>query len=161
MPLTTETEVKTEPTLHEQALQSILERFPTAKRRGFWADARALWDELFKANDGSAGDPDFPKMHWIPDAHMIDHDRRKLVIFEVEDRWAIPRYKRAEMGEFWEVWEWMSFEGDWLPEFHIVNRFGAITHQLEGSDLFVEAMMQAAYDKRHPPKVNRYRRKFG
>ncbi len=147
--MATKTKVKTD-SLHERAIDSLLERDARIKRRGFWADARALWDELLVVSDAEEHDAgvEFPKLGFLPDAHLIDRDRRKLVLFEVEDRNPLSRNKRALLGDFWEYWEWMDFEGEWLPEFHMVNRFGAITHQLHGSDLFIEGVMQDAHDSK-------------
>lgn len=144
--------------LHEYALRELMADDPRIKRRGFWADARALWNELCET-EGDRGE--FPKFAWIPDAHMVDRERCRLVIYEVEDRWPLTRKKRAAMGDFWMVWDSMDFEGGWKPIFLVVNRFGTITHGLQGCDLFIEGVMQDAYDRRHPPKVNRYREKFG
>ncbi len=149
---------KTEQSLHEQAIDRLLASDTRLKRVGFWGDARALWDELI-AEHGDHDDG-FPKMHWLPDAFMIDRTKKRLVIYEVEDRWPLTRRKRAEFGNFWGVWDDMEFDG-WLPCFIIVNRFGVPTHGLQGCDLLTEAIMQAAYDDKHPPKNNRYRQKFG
>lgn len=158
--MTTETEVKTETSLHDQAIQILLASDSRINPFGFWADARALWDELCVAGEYGASDA-FPKMHWLPDAHMVDRERCRLVVYEVEDRWPLPRSKRAQMGDFWGAWEDMDFDGGWKPVFLIVNRFGVVTHGLQGADLLTEGIMQAAHDEKHPPKVNRYRRKFG
>ena len=143
--MATDEKVKTE-SLHETAVQMILDSDPGIKRKGFWADARALWDELTIPNE-DFGEP-FPKMRWIPDAHMIDRERCRLVLYEVEDRWPLTREKRAAMGEFWGVWDSMGFEGGWKPVYMITNRFGAITHGLQGCDLLVEGILQDAHDRR-------------
>jgi hypothetical protein len=144
--------------LHEAAIETLLASDARIKRNGFWADARALWNELCEAHgDYSEG---FPKFDWKPDAYMIDRDRCRLVVYEVEDRWPLTRRKRSEMGQFWGVWDDMEFDGGWKPVFLIVNRFGVITHGLQGCDLLTEGIMQDAHDLRFPPKNNRYRQKF-
>jgi len=146
-------------TLHEEAVELLLASDARIKRNGFWADARALWNELCEVHGDYS--EDFPKFDWKPDAYMIDRERCRLVVYEVEDRWPLTRRKRGEMGAFWGVWDDMEFDGGWKPVFLIVNRFGVITHGLQGCDLLTEGIMQDAYDARHPPKNNRYRQKFG
>lgn len=132
-------------TLHEQAIETLLADNPLMRRNGFWAAARELWNRLVVEYEEYA--EAFPKMDWLPDAYCVDPESRSLSIFEVVHSHPLSASKRRQIGDFWFEWDCMDF-GPWMPRLFIVNRFAAITHEMDMSDFLIEGLLQDAHDKR-------------
>ena len=71
--------------VHKSLVADILARFPNAQTTGFMKALKALPDAIYTAD--VMGDPSYRKLAgMIPDAYLIDADRKGVVVFEAIDK---------------------------------------------------------------------------
>jgi hypothetical protein len=93
--------------VHNIAVQSILDRHPEAVTKGFMdAVAKAL-------------DERFPETI-IPEAYLVEAREQTITAFEVEDSHPIPEHK---MARYTRLWWWMDGMG-WTLALRVCGRWG-------------------------------------
>lgn len=109
--------------IHELAVQKVLEDWPAAKTRRLMREIRAAVpnyaEEDFKFHLGA-----------IPDAFLIDRDRKTVVLFEVEDSHPVSEQKMDIYVDLWWVLDWNEWDlvlvtldrwGNYLTEFNLAS----------------------------------------
>lgn len=95
-------------------------------------------------------------LNFVPDAYIVDHEAKEIILFEVGD-WRLATHdKEARLGDFWFWWD--AAAPDWTVRCFAVNRFGRFTHEMdlsgfyldllaEHSPRFIEAIMGRSQEK--------------
>ncbi|GAA4015434.1 hypothetical protein GCM10022280_12720 [Sphingomonas swuensis] len=118
-------------TRHEAAIKRLVESDSRMCRNGFKRVVRDLWDEL-------GGDPDeMETLSFLPDAFLVDRERRELLLYEVEDTSALKPAKKALYGAFWFAWDSEDLH-DWLPRLFVCSTTGRVSYEVPLSALYYD-----------------------
>lgn len=106
--------------LHKVEIANVLADYPDAQTEGFPAAQRNLWLEM------GGDEEEIPRSDFRPDAYLIDHVAKEVVLFEVEITSFMTERKCAQLGYYWFEWD-AEDAHDWLPVLITVDRHGART----------------------------------
>ena len=109
-------------TPHEAVIRALVESDPRICRNGFANAVRDLWIEVGEDED------DMPRLDIVPDAYLINHAAREVILYEVENYRLMTHDKEARLAGFWFSWD--CADADWSVRCLAFNRFGRFTHEI-------------------------------
>lgn len=125
--------------IHQQIIEEILEDWPNAKTGGFMAAIKKLPDadyiEWMFANE-----PEWVAwVRFVPDAWLIDAERRHVVIFEAVHKHDVPDKKFAKMADL----SWALDENHYRLVLVRCERFHRRAYDVRGASLCSDLELHA------------------
>lgn len=118
---------------HEMLVRRLIESDGRICRNGFARAVRALIDEI-----GSELD-EMDLSSFLPDAYMIDHENKAIVIYEVEVTSYLSPHKLDCYAWFWFCWD-SEDEHEWRPRLFVVDRYFH-KNELDLCDLYLNRLV--------------------
>lgn len=123
--------------IHQIAIQRVLSDFPQARTIGF---NMAVNDALDLEGDATytAG--------LIPDAYLIDAERKTVVAYEIEDGHITRNEKMERYADLW----WAVDNSGWHLGLVFVDRWGNYAHAMDVGDFALELVVHQARQSGNP-----------
>ncbi len=126
--------------IHSELIDHILADWPSARTKGFMAALKKLPDAQYMEGMVEYSPEWIAAINFVPDAWLIDPEKRHVVVFEAVHAHDVPARKFAKMADL----SWALDEDYYKLVLVRCDRFGRRAYDVQGASLCSELEMMAA-----------------